>query len=132
MAEGEREYYKAGNVLVTSTRAEMDGRIFAMANVSAVSMTSTKPSPGCALLLLIGGILAALGGITQIQDNGPGTLIAGVVAAALGFFWWRSLKTVYSINLGSASGETKGMQSTKRGDIEDIVAAIKQAMIDRG
>lgn len=132
MAEGEREYYKSGNVLVTATRAEMGGRTFAMANVSAVSMSSTKPSPGCALLLLVGGALIALGGLGSLRDGGVGALIGGLVMAGLGFLWWRSLKTVYSVNLGSASGEAKAMQSTNREDIEQIVAAIKQAMIDRG
>lgn len=39
-------------------------------------------------------------------------VFGGLVVAGIGFLWWRSLKTVYSVNLGSASGETKGLQST--------------------
>lgn len=66
MSQQEKEYYRSGNVLVTNARAEMGARTFAMANVTAVSMATTHPSPGCAIALLAVGALVALDGLAAI------------------------------------------------------------------
>jgi hypothetical protein len=53
MSEQEQEYYRSSEVLIMNTRAELGGRTFAMANITAVSMgTRTNPRHGCALSYL--------------------------------------------------------------------------------
>ncbi len=131
MSQQEKEYYRAGNVLITNARAEMGGRTFAMANVTAVSMATAKPSPGCAFVLLALGALVGIAGLASIADGGIVALAIGVVIAAVGFAWLKSLKPAYSVNLGSASGESRAMQSQNREEIEQIVDAIKRAIVER-
>jgi hypothetical protein len=55
------------------------------------------------------------------------------LAIALGCLFWRSrLKPPYAVNLSSASGESRALQSKDKEKVERIVAAIKQAIIERG
>jgi hypothetical protein len=133
MSQQEREYYRADDVLVTNARAEMGGRTFAMANVTAVSMgTGRNPRQGCAsALLAIGGVIAFTG-LLAIGKGGGGWLVVGLVMFVAACMWWNTLKPVYTVDISSASGESRALQSYDREKIEPIVAAIKQAMIDRG
>lgn len=136
MAQPEKEYYRSGNVLVTNARAEMGGRTFAMANVTAVSMATITPqTKGCALQLLLGGAgfaLITLIAIVAGRSNHISYIVIGLLMAGTGFVWRQSLKVTYAVNLGSASGESRAMESKNRAEIERIVAAIKRAIIERG
>jgi Family of unknown function (DUF6232) len=104
-----------------------------MANVTAVSMgTRRNPRQGCAsALLAIGGVIA-FAGLLAIDKGGGGWLVVGLVMFVATCVWWNTLKPVYTVDISSASGESRALQSYDREKIEPIVAAIKQAMIDRG
>lgn len=129
MADQEKEYYRSGNVLITNTRAELGGRTFAMANVTAVSMATTGSSTFGPAVLLAAAVLVGSMGLSR---GGAQQLVVGAVMAALAIWWIRSLKPTYSVNLGSASGESKALQSQNKAEIEQVVAAIQQAIIERG
>lgn len=134
----ETTYYQSGSVLITSTRAEMAGRTFVMSNITSVSLVEIPPTPGCIIALLLGlsaGVVLAVLGFVTILISGISTSTAsliflGVFFALFAFLWLRSLKTEYAVNLMSASGENRVVQSTDRKRIEEIVSAVKQAIID--
>jgi Family of unknown function (DUF6232) len=132
MSKQEREYYRSADVLVTNARVELRGRTFAMANVTAVNMvTMRSPLRGFPLGIFLGGGLFTLTGLLAISHEGGAILLAiGLVIATAGYAWWKAFKPSYSLNLSSTSGESRAMQSDNKKEIEQIVAAIKQAMIE--
>jgi hypothetical protein len=132
VAELEKAYYRSGEVLITNTRAEIAGRTFAMANITAVSLVTINPSLGGPIALLVIGGCFALLGIPTLAGIGGVFLVMGIAAIVAGCAWWSTLKRSYAVNLSSASGESRAMQSQNREEIEPIMAAITQAIIARG
>jgi Family of unknown function (DUF6232) len=135
MSEQEQEYYRSSEVLITNTRAELGDRTFAMANITAVSMgTRTNPRHGCAFVLFAIGFVIVVTGLAEISisKGGEGWLLLGLIIVGVVVVWWITLKPFYTVNISSASGESRAMQSHNKEDIEHIVAAIKQAIIERG
>src|SRR5687767_4797910 len=111
MSQEEKEYYRNGTVLVTNTRAELGDRTFVMANVTAVSMATTKPKTGIAGFWGIMGAIWILAGLANIGDKGLPILLWGLLVGGVSLVWLRSCKPTYSVHLGSASGETKAIES---------------------
>jgi uncharacterized protein DUF6232 len=132
MPQQEREYYRSADVLVTNARVEMGSRTFAMANLTAVSMaTMRSPLRGFPLGIFLGGGLIAVTGLLAIGNEGGAVLLPTCLVIAIGgYAWWKTFKPSYSLNLSSTSGESRAMQSHNREEIEQIVAAIKQAMVE--
>jgi Family of unknown function (DUF6232) len=132
MSQQETEYYQSADVLVTNARVEMGGRTFAMANVTAVSIaTMRSPLRGFPLGIFLGGGLITLAGLFAIGNEGGAVLLPiGLMIAIAGYAWWKTFKPSYFLNLSSTSGELRAMQSHNREEIEQIVAAIKQAMVN--
>jgi len=52
--------------------------------------------------------------------------------AAAGFAWKNSQRPKHWVSLGSASGESRAMESPDKDEIEAIVNAIKRAIVERG
>jgi hypothetical protein len=59
-------------------------------------------------------------------------LLFGVLLFALGLWVFKKRVPIYSVFLRSASGEQRVNQSTVREFIEQIVAALNQAIVTRG
>ncbi|HSU17065.1 DUF6232 family protein [Longimicrobium sp.] len=122
----EKIYYSLGDTTVTSTRAIIDGKTYAMANITSVMMVQSSPGSGCGCALLaVGGVLAiALASAETVAVGIIGLVFAGVGAVVM------SQKS-YVVQIGSASGESQALQSPDREHIEQIVEAVNQAIIDR-
>jgi hypothetical protein len=134
MAEREQEYYRSGEVLITNRRAELGGQTFAIAKITAVSMaTMSSLRANCVLGLVPGaGFLVLIGILTIETEGGAFLFLLGLLIATPDMIWWIGMKLSYSVNISSASGESKAMQSHNKEEIEHIVAAIKQAISERG
>lgn len=127
-AKDEKIYYQKDNVLVTSTRAEMAGKTLVMSNITSVSLAVIPPDGGCATLIMIGGGLLVLVSLMALTSMWPIALI-GVGIAILGY-WLMPKDTTYAVNLSSSSGESRALQSPDKAYIEEIISAIKQAIVD--
>ena len=128
----EETLYTDNRVTVTTTRVIIGTTTYALRNVTSVKPISTSPNPGCAVILLIGGIiilLIALGVFTQ--DIGVGLFLGVVGAAILGgaILWFRSLKATYHMQIASASGEAKALSSPDRAYIQKVVDSVKNAIV---
>jgi len=146
----ERTFFNQGNILVTDKRAVLAGKTYSMANVTSVRMGVVYPSTtGAWLLVAFGATLLALAaffllgcGSSAIGNPNGATItstllcagtpgFAGLICLVAGLVWARSLKPTYTVRIGSASGEVDGMRSQRKDVIEEVVAAINQAFIER-
>lgn len=146
--QSESTYYDQDNVLVTSQRAEFAGKTFAMSNITSVSMSTTKKSNqmGCGgLIVMVGiGLLPIVFSTVLLTDHEGGffSKLFGILLLLGGGAWsitwiiqWlrdsESYTSYYAVNLTSASGESKAMESSNEQQITAIVEAIKQAIVER-
>lgn len=120
------------NVCVTTTRVIIHGTTYALRNITSVRMTFTPPKTGCAIALLILGILFVPGALANISRDAaagiPSLIIAGAIISGA-ILWKRSLKADYHVAIASSSGETNILTSTDSAYIEYIVNSINDAIV---
>ena len=128
----ETTFYNTGNVVVTNARAVMAGKTYALANVSSVRKVRIPVNYNLPGGLIGIGVLALFAGFGSGGSStgtclGVGALliIVGIVIAVL-------MKPYYAVVLGSASGETQSMSSRNEAEIDQITAAISNAIVHRG
>lgn len=131
MAE-EVSVYQDANIYVTNLRAMLQGKTYAMANVTSVSVFTQvgNKTPGV-IVAVLGGFLF-LGGFGG--DNGvQGCFFTfGLIMLAIGVALFVSAKDVYWVRIGSASGEMNALSSKDRDYIMRIVNAMNDAIVRRG
>jgi hypothetical protein len=118
----ERTFFEYEDVKVTNARFISGGQTFAMNNVTSVKPYEKKPSR-------LGGILVLLVGlIIMVNANIPtGVLIAGAAA-----FYLYQQKTIYHILLSTSAGETTALVTYQRNYLNQVIAALNDAIVHRG
>lgn len=142
MSSQEQKIFQEADVLVTTARISLHGgKTYATANVTSVSTKIreySNPSKRGPLILMGIGILLALGGLSSIGGNFVGGALWTLVGAALaygGFLWFKSIKKPkpdYILLIGSASGESEGMEAKDEELIGRVADAINKAIVARG
>jgi hypothetical protein len=132
----EHMFLKESNIYVSNTKIVLSGTTYATANITSVAKRFTPPSRGCAITLIIFGVLAFLAALVAFKAAQAGQSVGGVFLAALilaaGILWFRALKTTYHVVLASASGEQQGLSSKDNSLVDRVVAAITDAITHRG
>ncbi len=127
----ETAVYQDKNIHVTNLRAMLQGKTYAMANVTSVSMFTQygNKAPGV-ILAVLGGLilLAALPG-SEMRGCFGGL---GLVMLVIGIAVAAAAKNIYWVRIGSASGETNALSSRDRDYIWGIVNAMNEAIVRRG
>jgi hypothetical protein len=143
----ERIFLNESNIYVSNTKVILHGTTFATANITSVSKRLTPASTGCAVILIVLGMISILGAISifgalifgafgtfkadQVGCSLVALLSAAVILAA-GVFWLRSLKPTYHVFLASASAERSGLSSQDEALVDRVTAAISDAITHRG
>jgi hypothetical protein len=130
----ETTYYSDGEFQVTNARAVLRGKTYAMANITSVAVGAKEKSRWWIVLISL-GVFLGLFLVAQSFVNWSILLpVVGLPALGLGIFLAVSLprKYIYTVRIGSASGETDALASTNKEHIEKIVKAMNQAIIERG
>lgn len=122
----EKVYYSDGAITVTSTRAVLGAKTYAMANITSVTLAEEQKGAGCGCVLLGVGILLAIG---LFSAEGFVVGVIGVVMGIIGLMLM-SQKS-YIVRIGSASGEANALENSSQEYIRTIVDAVNQAIIDR-
>jgi hypothetical protein len=118
----EHTFFEHDGVKVTNARFINGGQTFAMNNVTSVKPYEEKPSRlGGIFVLCVGLIIAAAANIMT------GLVIA--VAAAL--YLYRQ-KTVYHILLATSAGESTALVTYQRDYLNQVIAALNDAIVHRG
>jgi len=125
----EKTYLKDDTVQITSSRAILSGKTYSIANITSVGMQKKEVS-GCGpgLFIFIGVILVVVSFTNQISF---GTLAAGLIAIAIAVFTMRSAKPTYVIQVASASGEIKALESEDETYIESVLTALNDAIAQK-
>jgi hypothetical protein len=125
----EKTYFSDQNVTVTSTRAIFQSKTYAMTNVTSVSLGEIPGNMTCGCMVMALGIFLVL--VAMAVQTAVGWVIA---LAALGIGAWMAqvAKPSYVVRVGSASAESNALVSFDKAYIERIVAAVSQAITERG
>jgi len=128
----EETVYSDNNVSVTTARIIITGTTYALRNITSVKMTMTPADQGCAIVLLIFGILVLLGAVGAFSARAGSGMVTlffagGIIAGAI--LWLRSCKPSYHVAIASASGEAHAFTSKDKSYIEKIVASINDAIV---
>ena len=123
--------YHDENIHVTNLRAMLQGRTYAMANVTSVSMYTQAGNP------LPGILLAMLGAVSMLtlfagKDAVGCALFFGLPLFIVGIVYTSRQTNLYWVRIGSASGETNALSSRDRDYILRIVGAMNEAIVMRG
>ena len=128
----EETVFSDNNVNITTARIIISGTTYALRNITSVKMTMTPAKQGCAITLLVVGIVALLGSFgafsSDVGEGFVGLLVAAGIIAGAGF-WLRSCKADYHVAIASASGEAHALTSKDKAYIEKVVSSINDAII---
>jgi hypothetical protein len=129
-APTEKTYYSdQQGIRITSTRAIIDNKTYSMANVSSVARGRVPASYGGAIVMMMIGLLLALGGFggssIELGVTGLLVLVVGIVIAA-------SLKDTWTVRITAASGEMDALRSKNKQYVDTVVNAINEAIVGRG
>lgn len=119
----ETTYYSQGGIDITNSRAIIGGKTYAMANITSVSMGVISPNYILPAVVGIAGLL-----MLSISDFRLFGLLALVGAGVLFYM----AKRRYTVNIGSASGESHALVDKDKGRIQEIVDAMNKAIVERG
>jgi hypothetical protein len=132
----ETSFYSDGaGVRVTNARVIIRGTTYAMANISSVSLVKIPPSLGCAIMLIVVGVIATIAGFAiggERSDTRLAVILAGLVAAVIGIVIVSVAKPTYALRITSSSGEMNVLASKDAEYIASIVRAVNEAMVHRG
>ncbi len=123
MTENEKVYLEEGSVTVTKTRFIVPAQTYTMSGITSVKAAVDQPLKWPAIL---GGI-----GVLMMFIGKAGAIILGLLLIA-GAILWYIKGTKHIIVLSSASGEVKAISSYNLGFIGRVIAALNEAIIDRG
>lgn len=118
----EQVFFNENGVLVTNTRFQLQGQMFAMAGVTSVGVTYEEPSKnGPLVMMLLGIVLFALE-----------VYLYGLVSLLLGGLWFWALKTEYHLTLTTAAGQQRVTSSKDEEYMASLRQALTNAIIHRG
>ena len=117
----EKIFFSYDDVKVTSSRFISGGQTFAMSNITSVKAFEQKPNRFWAILIMFFGILLT---ITFLP---VGLTMIGASAIYMIF-----QKTTFHVMLATAGGETSALTTYQKDYLDQVVAALNEAIVYRG
>ena len=115
MAEG--NIYSDSDVSITTARIIVSGTMYVLSNITSVKITETVGNSGCAVALIIVGLISFSVAVLLIVDGTGPVLLALLFAGGLlagGMAWLRSVKPTFHVTIASSSGEIRALSSLNR------------------
>ena len=119
---GEQEFYRDKKVLISNSRAFINGITYAMSNITSVSALEIKKSKTVPILMIIVGILSLMGELYGF----------GITIALVGIILFLLTRSSFVVRICTAGLEQDVLVSKNREYILKIVSAINGAIIHRG
>ncbi len=117
----EKVFFELNQVRVTNTRFQVDGQTYAVSNITSVKPIHEPPGRIWPVLLALFGLLPTYAGI-----------FTGIPFAFIAAAWWYFQSHTYFVLLHTSGGETRALKSHKKDFVDQVVAAINDAIVHRG
>ena len=132
----ERVYLRENGALVTTTRAELDGVLYPVGNITSVRIETMRPGYGRVVLFMLFGVSLLVLGIYNIATGGNSSIgwictVCGGFLIAVGGLIAARLRPKYSLVLGTAGGENHVRTSADSAAIGRVREAISRAIAHR-
>jgi hypothetical protein len=133
VSERETTYFQEGRVTVTNARVIIGDHTYSLSNITSVSMKRISASyMGPLIIFLIGLGFIVCGLAADFNQGGVLWFFSSAVFIVFAIVLGYSQKDSYSVQIGSASGESNALISKDKDHIQEIVDAINTAIIERG
>ena len=131
----EQVYLDRNGVRITSARAIFGNKTYVLATITSVEGRRRNPERSVPYYVILGGVLACALSASLFMDSnlrGVVSLSIGVILIASGAVWASRIGPIYSVILCTAAGEQRVFAGASESEMSEIVAALNQAIIDRG
>jgi len=123
--------YQDSTIAITNLRAMLQGKTYAMANITSVSMFTQYASKLPGLVVAFIGAAIMLAGFVA-DDGRAWYLLLGLMILIVGLLIYRAAQNMYFVRISGSSGETNTLQSRDSEYIQKIVNAMNEAIVRRG
>lgn len=130
-SNSEETIYSDSEVTVTTARVLCAGTTYAIGNITSVKMRDTPPNAIPTLVAIAIGICGLVTALARLEFN-AGVVFLFVVGIALIAFAVRHVHQLtpdYHLLISSSSGEVRAFTSKDRQQVEQIVAAVNEAIV---
>jgi hypothetical protein len=124
----EKQYYRDEEVLITATRVVIGSATYTLANITSVQSATNYPNALSFLGVVLAGLLIAITGLNVAWPCG----FIGLVFIGGGIYSLITVAATFAVRIGSASGESNVLSCRDEQRVDQIVAAINLAIVDRG
>ncbi len=138
----EQILFKSSEISITTARLEIRGKMYPIAHITSVNSIQQNPDTSKAtstywtgILFTICSVFGALGHTENLLNTLSNTILFNLLISAptiwFGWYWRNSQKTIYSIILKTASGETETFRFSDEKFHQNILTALKNAVISQ-
>jgi hypothetical protein len=124
----EETIYSDQEISISTSRIVIRGTTYALRNISSVKMTVEPAKTGCAIALIIGGVVWAIGIMGSKGGVAPALFLGGILIVG-GVVWLTAAKAEYYVTIVNNAGEVRAHKSKNKQYIDKIVEAINEAMV---
>lgn len=133
--EADAVIYEKDGVTITRARAVIGDKTYAIGNISSVSLKVIPESTTGSFVFIMLGIGLFLYALVSIPGRNYGLIalsaLLGLGAFSLGVAGLRGAKDTYAVRIASTSGESNALESPTKENVQAIVDAMNQAIIER-
>jgi hypothetical protein len=138
----EQTLFRSSEITVTTARLEVYGKMYLIAHITSIDSTEQKPDISKAtsayrigILLTICSVVGASAHTDGILNTLGSTILFNLFIAAptiaISRYYRDNQKTIYSIILKTASGETETLRTADEQTFASIQTALKNAIISQ-
>ena len=131
----EQVYFDQNKVRITSTRAIFDSKTYTLATVTSVDVRRVDPDCTVPYIFVVAGVFTCAVSIFILLSSalfGVLFLLIGVLTIVVGIIWSSRIEPTYAVIICTAARERRVYASASEKEIGAIVAALNQAIVDRG
>ena len=118
-------------VTVTNARFVTAQQTFALANITSVRVDAQPRTTFQTLMLLFFGLLGVLSSLLGVLSSWHSPFF-GVPILFLVSLGWRATVPRYSLTIMTAGGEQSALQDRDQQKIQQVLAAVNEAIVARG
>ena len=130
-ANGEETIYSDSDVKVTTSRVLCAGMAYELRNITAVKMGETHPNAIPTLVAIAIGLCVLVTALARLEFNAAVLFlfVVGIALIALAVRHVHQLTPDYYLLISSSSDEVRAFTSKDRQQVEQIVAAVNEAIV---